>query len=225
MPPIGIEDAAGDLDVRQERVDGQRLVGRKAEIERLEAERLLHPLILEVAADHLLQVAQRAAGHDPEVGEVGHRRGPVHVPPDEPEPVAIHLARAGEVRQQVGPAARLDRLTPLDEAIEDAAAVVTGAIGKVDAVARVDLHQREVVLEPAADVAEELLPVLRHHHQRGAGIEGEALRFPATGTTAGLEMLLQYGHVPAGMRQAHRGGEAPDTRPDHHGTAAASGSG
>ncbi len=107
--------------------------------------------------------------------------------------------------------------------LSDAAAIVTGAVGKVNAVAGVDLHQREVVLEPAADVAEELLPVLRHHHQRRAGIEGEALRLPPAGAATGLVMLFQHRHIPAGMGQTHRGGETADAGTHHRGTAAAPG--
>jgi hypothetical protein len=68
----------------------------------------------------------------------------------------------------------------LDQAVERAAAIVAAAVGKVDAVTGIDLYQREVVLQPASPSSKSL-PVLLHHDERSAGIEGEAFRLPPAG--------------------------------------------
>ena len=82
-----------------------------------------------------------------------------------------------------------------------------------DAVARLQLAQRDVVRHLLASCGVDLFEEPGHGDERGAGVEGVAALLDARGAAANLGAGLQDGDLPAVGEEADSRGEAAEAAP------------
>ncbi|MNY07102.1 hypothetical protein D3C86_1398900 [compost metagenome] len=220
-PALGEEQAHTRLGEGQEPVDGGALVGRKPQVHGLERESLAQPAVLEELADHgveglvgldLEQLAKLGGVEElvparEVLADEGIHRQPV---------LALGL---GEELERAGARAGLQPLHLGEELVEGARVVEVRAVVPRDPVVGIQLHQLEVVLQPAPDRGEQLKELIDHQEQGRPRVEAEAARLPHPAAAPEPGLLLEDGDLQALGPQADRRGEPPDPRADDDGGA------
>jgi len=93
-----------------------------------------------------------------------------------------------------------------------AGAIELFTVPKEDSIVWVAEGDIEMVFEALANVAEQLIERVEHHHQRRTTVENAVIYANFSVPTADLIGFLKHGDFVAKVSEAKRGGEATQTR-------------
>ena len=214
------------LQLVNQRVDGAGLHRIAADQQGVEAQRLAQLLALHVFADDRIDAAprllfrQRGGGLDHAFEVQERHRAQLQI--------AFFVTALGIFQEALValPVARL-RL-PLDlvaKLLLVVGVIEIGAVGPVEAVEGMDLHQLHVLRHVVPGQLPQLLQAGRIGDDGGAGVEGEAVALPVVAAAAGLVPPFHHGGLDAGGLQPDRQRQPAEARADHAGALAFGGKG
>ena len=211
---LGVPDPIGDLQIGERRIDCGNARRVTTDEERVETERLLHMGLLEELADPPFKEADRIkTRHGREELDEVLQVQEILAARDE-NPFAMDRTRRGEEGLElIGVVVR--ELAHLGEQLLTIATKVKVPIfaRPEDAIARLQLAQRDVVRHLLAGCGVDLFKEPGHGDERWAGVEGVAALLNARGAAANLGAGLQDGDLPAVGEEADGRGEAAEAAP------------